>query len=381
MPAYKTPAAASVIVVDDEPKTAAEICSLADKTGILQVTGKFSDPSKALESVKWLRPDAAMVDIEMPGMNGIDLANEILRISPKTQIVFITGWDQYAVKAFELNALDYLLKPVKPERFALMAERIRKQVAERQPENKLKIQVFDKLEVTIGGTPVKWQRTKSAELFAYLLMNHGEYIHKDTLLDVLWQDYRTIKALPILQTSVCKIRQIFSTMSHQVELDYSASRYCLLIRDAECDYFSVEQAIYDYKPSSMETFAAVEKACDLFNKGFLTQQGYLWSMEKDEQLRQSLIRILREIIAVYSSQNNISARIRALSLAAKMAPYDEELNYTLLRELIRQKKIRELTAHCVWLDRVLKEEYDIVPSAQLQELLQKYRKPGIFPHL
>jgi two-component SAPR family response regulator len=371
--------AVRAIIVDEEKDAIEQISILAAETGFIRIVDKFTDPVCALLFLVKTAPDIVFVDINMHGIDGLTLAREIIKKVPMARIVIITASDKFAVQAFELNALDYLLKPVNTKRFMLMSDRIRTGICERRIGKNIKIKMFNKLEVLIGDEPVKWPRSKSAELFAYLLMDHGVYLHKDKIIGELWPEYKQNKALPILQTAMYKLRQVFAHLGRQVELDYSASRYCLIIRDAECDYITTEQAIFDYKSGDISTFEAVENACRLFDKGFLTEQGYLWSIEKDEQIRNSLVRILREIAYVYSAQGNIDARINVLKLTAKMVPYDEEVNFVLLRELIKNRYFYELSDHCAWLDDILKNEYDVIPSAQLQQIIQKYKRLTAFP--
>ncbi len=279
----------NAIVVDDEWYNLKEIGELAERTGFLHVAGMYQNPLTVLEQWDDIRPNVAFIDIEMPEMDGITLAEKLLEKNPSTMIVFITGWDRYAVKAFDLNALDYILKPVKEERFSRMVEKIRNEISQEKPiePHMLKIQCFDSLETTVGGVPVKWERAKAEELFAFLVMNHGRFMHKETIIENLWPDYIPEKALPILQTAICKIRKVFSQIQDNVKLEYSGNRYRLSLFNTQCDYLELERrlnsAVY------WNTLADIESTCSLYKTGFLAQQGYIWSLGKDEQLRRCLL--------------------------------------------------------------------------------------------
>ena len=233
--------------------------------------------------------------------------------------------------------------------------------------------MFDRLETSIDGAPIKWQRTKALELFAYLLMNHGEYVHKDTILENLWPDCEPSKALPILQTSACRIRNVFSHLKQDVTLDYSGSQYCLIVRNARCDLFTVEQAIYNFDKSNDASIRALEKACVLFGGGLLSQQGFIWSMEKDEQLRGSLLHLLKSAVTAYSVRKDEDNHQNVLRLIAMLAPDDEEADYIFLKSLEKVGKYRELISHCKRLSHLFKEEYDITPARQLFELIERYK--------
>jgi two-component SAPR family response regulator len=318
-----------VIAVDDEWYNLEELCGLIEETGFMSVIGKYQNPMKGLEEAKSICPQAAFIDIEMPEIDGITLAEKLLEINPAMIIVFITSWNQYAVQAFDLNALDYILKPIKAERFKRMVEKIRCEIKQDIPfqSQEIIIKCFDGLKVSIGSVSVKWERAKAEELFAYLLMNHNHYIHKETIIDNLWPEYEPAKALPILQTAICKIRNIFAQVKNEVKLDYSGNRYCLTLKNAKCDYFEVENALARYNAEAESTYLAIKEACALYHEGFLAQQGYLWSIEKDEGIRKKLTVALKEIILKSSGEVNNTEVVWALKLLAEVCPFEEDAIY------------------------------------------------------
>jgi Response regulator containing CheY-like receiver and SARP domains len=359
------------IVVDDEWYNLEEISGLVEETGFMRVEKKYQYPLKVLEEVADISPQVAFIDVEMPEMDGITLAEKLLEKNPSMIVAFITAWDQYAVQAFDLNALDYVMKPIKLERFNRMIEKIRNEIRVKDPLQSiaLRIKCFGQLETSIGGIPVKWERAKAEELFAYLLMKHGSYVHKDEIIQDLWPGYEYAKALPILQTSICKIRNVFSQIKKEVTLNYIGSKYGLSINNSECDYFEVERALSDYRDGDKATYAAVEKACTLFGRGLLTNQGYIWSIEKDEELRKKLVMVLKKIISAYSIEANNAIVLKFLRLLTELAPYEEEANYRLLMTLEELGEYQEVSSHYKWLEKVLKDDYGTVPSGRITGLV------------
>jgi len=102
-----------VALLDDEPLAVDELKHLLGEFAHLEIVYAGTQPTVALAELDRLRPDLLLLDIQMPGMNGFELLEQLERV-PK--VIFITAYDQFALKAFELNALDYLLKPIDPER-------------------------------------------------------------------------------------------------------------------------------------------------------------------------------------------------------------------------------------------------------------------------
>lgn len=122
----------SVLVVDDEPHARRYLTDLVEKSADLQLIGTCSSGREALAFCQNQLPDMLFLDIQMPGMTGIEVAQKLK--NKDTLIIFSTAYDQYAINAFELAAQDYLLKPFAEDRFNEVVERAVKQLAHEQRE-------------------------------------------------------------------------------------------------------------------------------------------------------------------------------------------------------------------------------------------------------
>ena len=109
------------LIVDDEPLARRELRRLLDAFPWVQVVGEAGNVDEARLRIGESSPDLVFLDIQMPGGTGFDLLTQLDRVP---RIVFTTAYDQYAVKAFDVNALDYLLKPIEPERLAIALAKI-----------------------------------------------------------------------------------------------------------------------------------------------------------------------------------------------------------------------------------------------------------------
>jgi len=119
----------SAIVVDDEALARDELGFLLGELGGVDVVGQAGNGLEAVETISRLRPDVVFLDIQMPGLTGFEVARRMIDADSPTHIIFVTAYDQHAIEAFEVNAVDYLLKPVDPARLELALERARKRVA------------------------------------------------------------------------------------------------------------------------------------------------------------------------------------------------------------------------------------------------------------
>jgi two-component system LytT family response regulator len=118
------------IIVDDERLARMELKKLLEKHADVNVVAECADYEEAVQKINDLGPDLVFMDIQLPGKNGFDI---IQNISVNPEVIFVTAHDEFAIKAFEANALDYLLKPVDPERLADALQKVRQKAL--QPEN------------------------------------------------------------------------------------------------------------------------------------------------------------------------------------------------------------------------------------------------------
>lgn len=121
-----------VCVVDDEPPARRALEVLFRKHPDVAVVGACGDGASAVEVIAQARPDAVFLDVHMPGWDGFEVVSRLGDGAPT--IVFVTAYDEYAVKAFEARALDYLVKPFSDERFDVVMSRVRETVAARVRE-------------------------------------------------------------------------------------------------------------------------------------------------------------------------------------------------------------------------------------------------------
>lgn len=111
------------LLVDDEEPARERLRRLLAELGGVEVSGEAADGEQAMEHIATLKPDLVFLDIQMPGCTGMEVAASLA--APRPRIIFCTAFDQYAVDAFELNAVDYLLKPINRARLEKALERVR----------------------------------------------------------------------------------------------------------------------------------------------------------------------------------------------------------------------------------------------------------------
>ena len=123
-----------VVAEDEELLRTSLLLQLGEVWPGLRIVAECEDGASALEAIAAHKPDVAFLDIRMPGLTGIEVAAALSEVSPRTQVVFVTAYDQYAIDAFEQGAVDYLLKPVARDRLQATVQRLQARVAAGRPD-------------------------------------------------------------------------------------------------------------------------------------------------------------------------------------------------------------------------------------------------------
>jgi two-component system LytT family response regulator/two-component system response regulator LytT len=125
----------TAVLVDDEELARDELGFLLGQIGQVSIIGQAINGVDALATIERLQPDVVFLDVQMPGLTGFEVARRMIESASRSHIIFVTAYDQHAIEAFEVNAVDYLLKPVDPVRLEVAVERARRRIAfERAPD-------------------------------------------------------------------------------------------------------------------------------------------------------------------------------------------------------------------------------------------------------
>lgn len=177
----------TAICVDDEKLLADHVTKLCTGLPMIHEAISFSNPYTALDWLESHSADLALLDIDVPGMNGMELAARIKQRHPKTAIIFLTGYSQYAVDAFALHVSGYLLKPVDPEK---LAAEVAYALSGRRAESHAHIEArtFGNFDLFVDGKPVLFKQAKRKELLAYLIDRRGSGVTRPEAFAILWED-------------------------------------------------------------------------------------------------------------------------------------------------------------------------------------------------
>lgn len=224
-----------ICVIDDEPiicRGTEEI--IRDVTADAEVMG-FTDAQKAWEHLREHPADAVFLDIEMPGIDGVELAGRIRAIHPMCNIIFVTAFSRYQNDAWRMHASGYVMKPLTRERVREELEVLRFDVSKGR-EEEFFIRAFGNFEVLYQGRPMKFAYSKTKELIAFLVDRCGAMVSVQECIETLWGEDE-------IRTSYFKrLRQDLLSVFDEVGLTDLILRqrgYLGIDRGrVSCDYFS-----------------------------------------------------------------------------------------------------------------------------------------------
>ena len=147
----------------------------------------FDLPNEAIEYVKSNPVDVAFLDIEMPQMNGVELAEKLIEINPKINIIFATAYPDFGLDAMKIHASGYVLKPVSETAVKKELDNLRNPV-ENKDAPRVKIECFGAFELFVDGVPVKFARTKAKECLAVIVDKAGQNISRREIAVEIFED-------------------------------------------------------------------------------------------------------------------------------------------------------------------------------------------------
>lgn len=176
------------VIAEDEALLRAALVALLHETWPqLEIVAECEDGGAALEAIAAHQPDIAFLDIRMPGLTGLEVASAMSEVSPGTQVVFVTAYDQYAIDAFETGAVDYLLKPISRERLLATVQRLQARAAAGQPDADVLAALIKQLGAMPRETsePLVWITASAGKETRLIMVDDVAYFHADNKYTVV----------------------------------------------------------------------------------------------------------------------------------------------------------------------------------------------------
>lgn len=294
-----------VFLADDEYYALQGLKHELEQYEDIEVLGLYDNGADMLEDLERLSPEVIIADIEMPGINGFQVVEHLRRIGLNTRVVFVTAYNHYAVKAFEVNVADYLIKPVKPERLARTLERLRcdRGIRNYRPNsNKLQIQCFKRFSIMSDNNEISgnWRTRKAEELLAYLSCEQGQFVSKDKLAEMLWPDLDGEKSLSNLYLAYHYIKKQEKKLGISIPIESQRGKMRLCIEETDCDLVQFESCVKELQGySERKQIQRLESACKLYQGELLEENYYPWSLTYQKRYELMLHEVFQTLVKYY----------------------------------------------------------------------------------
>ncbi len=363
------------MIVDDE-KPALDILRIfLEKTGQVCVVGAFTNGADALAEMRSLKPDVAFLDIEMSDMSGLELAEKIMDAGSNIEIVFVTAYDRYALEAFRVNAIDYILKPFSPDDIAEVITRLKKvkplAVVSQMPADKGRIYCFGRLSVYGAECreAIKWRTAKTKELFAFMLQNLNSVVSKWKIMEAIWPECDVEKQLKTnLYTTVYNVKKTLSSVNIKFDFSFINGSYKLELSDVYIDVSEFEALTDTEITVSAASIAGFKKIIGLYKGNYLEDNAYHWAQSKAEEYAKRYRRVVSEFAGYYIHASDYPAAENILRKALAIIPCDDELNEMLLKLYLMKKDKASIVAHYNKIKELYRLELGITPNMSMQKL-------------
>lgn len=301
------------VLVDDEILVLQLLERNIRETNAIEVVGSFTDPEQALALIPKLKPDVVFLDVDMPELNGIELGTRLIESNEAMSIVFVTAYEQYAIHAFKLNAIHYILKPVDEQSVQEVVKRLsqKQEVEEVEAIGSGKINFFGSMHLMANESKIDFLTAKLEELLALLVIHREKGISKWVIIDVLWEEASIEKSQQNLYTMMFRLKKTLRDAGIMVNVSSKNSIYRIEFSDVHCDVIAFDRFMKKGLSLNDQNLNEFEKAISLYQGDLLEEKGYLWCMQTTERYYQEFLNLVKKV-AKYHVQNQRFDQLNAL---------------------------------------------------------------------
>ena len=331
----------SVIIVDDELAAGKLLEMKLNTFENIQVEAVIQSPYQVMEQIEKIKPDAIFLDIEIPEISGLELAEKISCLEDAPEVIFVTAYSEFALEAFKVNALDYLVKPVSNDELI----RVIKKIDKRRGNGTYKLKDFVKenlISAKLLGTFRLYDNTqeinldfatnKSLELLCYMLLKAKPYVSKWKLIEELWPGKNDQRGEASLRTTVFRTNQALKESGLSLKIKADKSNYFITVRLKLEDLEEIER-LDEEKIGIIVKSNNIVQLIDIYPGHLLQDRDFLWCYE----LSSYYSNLFLHKISNYMKMNEKEISLQMLISLMKLYP-DNEGFFIKTLHLTKQEK-------------------------------------------
>ena len=266
-----------VLAVDDERLALLSLTKAIGEAMPDAEVASYRSPQEALEYAQNNEVDIAFLDVEMRGTDGIALARELKKIYEDVNVIFVTGFSEYALDALKMHASGYLEKPVSKDDIIDEINNLRNPIkteGEKKPESRIRVQTFGNFDIFVDNRPISFKRARSKEILAYLIDKRGSNVSRPELASVLWEDAEYDRSLQKqLQIYISELMNCLREEQIEEIIIRSSGHMCVDPSKFSCDYYDFidgdKKARSSYHGEYMSNYSWAE-----YTNGYLDNASY-----------------------------------------------------------------------------------------------------------
>lgn len=362
-----------VIIVDDEELSLNRLGNmLVDISGV-EVCGLFYTAAEALQYINENKMDAVFLDICIPETDGLALANKIKDIDGTVNVVFVTGYNEYAVRAFELEAVDYLMKPISRDRLEKTIQRLQRIRigSDRQSRPKIEISCFGGFRAAVCDSAsgiMNWRSPKTEELFAFLIFKRN--VSRDEIVNTLWDGLEPDRALKNINSTMYYIRKALSP--YGLENCIAATRKEIRIDSDKisCDLYEFERLLRG-RPSREKRVETLDRLTELYKGELFQGKAYEWSFSKARSLEGGFVNALLETAEYYMEKRGYEKAEKMYKRAFEIDPFNEDICGHIIRIYLETGRKSEALRLYLQMEKLLMTELGEKPQDKLKKIFNE----------
>lgn len=353
------------IVVDDESSALKRFERIASADIRLSVKGTFLYAEDALTFVRENPVDLAFLDIEMPEMGGLELAERLMEIDPYIRVIFITAYNQYALDAFRAHAIGYLLKPLDGDEFKEQVDlfcRRHELRPVKKSEQLLDVRCLGRFTVYAdaeNASAIRWKTAKAEELFALLIYYQGRVNPRENLIDTLWPEMEPVKSANLFRVTCTYLRMALAEKGFQDILLRELDGYRVNTDLINCDLYRLRLSSRSLVPQKLEE---LDEVSTLYSGEYLEGKSYDWVVGVRTQMEADFKKIQHRLADEYCTRGRRDKAMEALERALIVDPYDEESVMRIVNMKLQDGDHSSAIKTYRKYEKLVTEELGIMPS-------------------
>ena len=372
----------NVILVDDEELALEVLERMLMKLEGIHICGKYVDARQALVRLADNDIDVVFLDLEMREIHGLQFSEELLSRNLNTEIVFVTAYSQYAIDAFDLNADDYLLKPVSLDRLLKAVNKLKGRMELRRLKGSNVLRHGERILIHTFGTlqiytkeeevpiPIKWRTKKVKELFCYLWQNRSHPVNKYVIMEELWPEIELDRGVALLHTTVYQLRKVLKEMGYENGLLFRNEQYQLKV-PVKSDLEEMKELLEENEPASME----IKRMLELYEGDYLEQEEYFWSIYQRQTIKNSYLKYLKRYTDKHMDTKNKNSLVEScLQKMIWLDQFNEEYIYLLMTYYAAEGNAKGVTKVYEESYQSMKKELGINSSRKIAEFYREFVK-------